>query len=84
MEYSPTLCFTCFECRRSKSSKKRGINWLRQKCRDIISKCRDITSIEPAEAMLQQEMLCLEKVEDELKVRSELCRNISQLCRDIE
>ena len=43
---------------------------------------RYITSIEPAEAMSQQEMLCLNKVEAELKVRSELCRDISQLCHD--
>ena len=76
MEYSPTLCFAGIECKRSKSSKKRGINWLRQKCRDIISEYRYITSIEPA-AMSQQEMLCLNKVEAELKVRSELCRDIS-------
>ena len=75
MEYSPTLCFAGFECRRSKSSKKRGINLLRQKCRDK-------TSIEPAEVMSQQEMLCLNKVEVELKVRSELCPDISQLTQD--
>ena len=32
-------------------ARKEAFNWLRQKFRDIISECRDITSIEPIEAM---------------------------------
>ena len=34
-------------------------------------------------AMLPQEMICRNKEEVELKIRSEDCRDISQLCRDV-
>ena len=43
--------------------RKKGINWLRKKCRGI-------TSIESSLAKSQQEMLCLNKVKAKLKVRS--------------
>ena len=54
-------------------------NWPRQKCRDIvsdcrniISNCRDIISIEPVEAMSQQEALCRNKDQAELELETKI------------
>ena len=61
MEYSPNLCFAGFECKRSKSNKKR-----REKLAKVEMSLHNfkITS----RAMLQQEMICCNKEEVELKL----------------
>ena len=45
-------------------------NWPRQKCRYIVLDCRDLISIELAEAMSQQTVLCRNKEQAELKPKT--------------
>ena len=44
----------------------------RQKCRDIVSKCHDIISMKPGEAMSQEVALCHNKDKVELKPKTKI------------
>ena len=68
MEYSPNLCFACFECKRSKSSKKRRENSTKEKMsRHNIRMSRHNFKI-TSKAMSQQEMICRNKEEAKLEL----------------
>ena len=69
MEYSPNLCFIGFECKRRKSSKKRREKLAKAKMSRHNFK---ITS----KAMLQQEMICHNKDEAELKLEVKIAATI--------
>ena len=58
---SPNLCFACFECRRSKSNKKR---------REKLAKANmsQHNFKETSRAMSQEEIICRNKEEVELKL----------------
>ena len=47
-------------------------NWPRHKCRDIVSECHDIISIEPTEDMSQQAALYRNKDQAELKPKTKI------------
>ena len=83
MEYSLILCFAGFKCKRSKSSKKRREKLAKAEMSRYSFRMSQHNFKITSGAMLQQEMICRNKEEVELNIRSEDCCDISQLCHDI-
>ena len=59
IEYSPkfVFCKNLEKKKKQKTNNKSSKNWLRQKCRDIISVCHDINSSQPVEVCRNNKIL---------------------------